>query len=239
MSQFLYKPWIKKEMLNYLNDYNQTNDINETLKKSVRAQVLKVSTIRLEADNLQKPCAKIHDNEFYIHCFFSEECIQKFESEANSQITSIKGFLIIISEFSFRFIKDPSIKSPGYDCFLNIEKFKYSTNFTDDPELDLECFDRQGSTEITKIGPYETRYKKITPFSSYPGWRGWATNYYNMNWRRVPLEQRKILDALPGWESDKTGISESENINNRNFNAITSENSEELTTNTEMSSKKA
>ncbi|KAF0496970.1 hypothetical protein F8M41_020850 [Gigaspora margarita] len=98
--------------------------------------------VRLEADNLkEKLCAKIYDSEFYIQCFFSENCIQRFESEANSPITSIKECHIIISEFSFRFIKDSSIKSPGYDCFLNIESFKYSTNVTDEPGFDLEVKD--------------------------------------------------------------------------------------------------
>ncbi|KAF0532933.1 hypothetical protein F8M41_010888 [Gigaspora margarita] len=53
-----------------------------------------------------------------------------------------------------------------------------------------------------------------------------------MEWRRVPHEQRKILDALPGWESDKTGISEPENINKRKLSAITSEESKEITMNT-------
>ncbi|KAF0399939.1 hypothetical protein F8M41_009636 [Gigaspora margarita] len=80
--------------------------------------------VRLEADNLkEKLCAKIYDSEFYnvslVKTVFKD-------LKANSPITSIKECHIIISEFSFRFIKDSSIKSQGYDCFLNIERFKYS-----------------------------------------------------------------------------------------------------------------
>ncbi|CAG8790110.1 6989_t:CDS:2, partial [Gigaspora rosea] len=200
---FLCQPWIKQNMLNYLNDINE-------YVKPMRAQVLEFLTVRLEADNLkEKPCAKIHDKEFYIQCFFSEKCIQDFESEANSPITSIKGCHIIVKEFSFQFIKDSSIKSPGYDCFLNIEKFLYSTNFSDVPGLGLEL---KGPSEDPEIKAALTKQYRKLPFSSHPGWGGWATNYYNMEWRRVPPEQRKILDSLPGWEkweeSDKTGSEE-------------------------------
>ncbi|CAG8689163.1 11499_t:CDS:2, partial [Dentiscutata heterogama] len=74
MSKFLRKQWIKEKILNYLND------IDEPVKKPIRAQVLEIFTVRLETNNLkEKVCAKIHDKEFCIRCFFSEECIQKFE----------------------------------------------------------------------------------------------------------------------------------------------------------------
>ncbi|CAG8664194.1 24754_t:CDS:2, partial [Dentiscutata erythropus] len=97
-----------QKTLNYLND------IDEPKKKPLRAQVIDFSTVRLETDNFEeKVCARIHDKEFCIRCFFSEECLQKFER-------------------------------------IN----------------------------------------------------GWKKNYYNAEWRRVPPEQRKILDALPGWGSD-------------------------------------
>ncbi|CAG8667673.1 hypothetical protein C2G38_2296471 [Gigaspora rosea] len=154
----------KKNMLNYLNN------INETVKP-MRAQVLEFSTVRLEADNLkEKPCAKIHDREFYIQCFFSEKCIQDFESsnlnEENKPITSIKGCHIIVKEFSFQFIHDSSLKSPGYDCFLNIEKFTYSTNFSDVPGLGLELKDPSEDQDIKAA--LRKRNRKLS-FSSHPG----------------------------------------------------------------------
>ncbi|CAG8562780.1 15217_t:CDS:2 [Cetraspora pellucida] len=161
MSSFLHKKWIKEKVLNYLNN------IDEPVKKPIRAQIFEFLTVRLETDNLkEKTCAKIHDNKFYIRCFFSDECIQKFESEEKSSIISIKGSHIIIFESSFRFIKDASIKSPGYDCFLNIERFKYSTNITHGLG-DLQLMDVREDNDV-KVA-LRRRYKKLYPFSN-PGW---------------------------------------------------------------------
>ncbi|CAG8822443.1 14060_t:CDS:2, partial [Gigaspora rosea] len=116
-------------------------------------------TIRLEAK--EKLCAKIHDRNFYVQCFFSEKCIQDFESETNWPITSIKGCFIIVKEFSFQFIKDSSLKSPGYDCFLNIEKFTYTYNFIDE-NVGYEVKDPSEDPEI------KAALTKL-PFSSHPG----------------------------------------------------------------------
>ncbi|CAG8810952.1 19600_t:CDS:2, partial [Dentiscutata erythropus] len=154
---FIYEQWIKKKTLNYLNDIEPT-------KKPMRAQVLEVSTIRLETDYLkEKVYAKIHDKELCIRCFFSEECLQKFESERKLPINSLKGCHIIIYEFSFQFIKDFSIKSPGYDCFLNIKRFNYSTNVSDG-------LDRLNMKELYEDEDLKDalrkRYEILYPFSN-------------------------------------------------------------------------
>ncbi|KAF0399941.1 hypothetical protein F8M41_009638 [Gigaspora margarita] len=105
----------------------------------MRAQMLEFSTVRLEAYNLkEKPCAIIHDNEFV---FFSEKCVQKFE--------------------------DSSLRSPGYDSFLNIERFKYSTNVSDVFIYDLGLKDLFKDQDIAAA--LGRRYLKL-PFSSHPGW---------------------------------------------------------------------
>ncbi|CAG8568453.1 11393_t:CDS:2, partial [Dentiscutata heterogama] len=89
---------------------------------------------------------------------------------------------------------DSSIKSPGYDCFLNIERFKYSTNVADGLES-LSIKDLYEDKDLK--GALRRRYKKLYSFS-HPGWGV----LIEILWRRVPPEQRKILDALPGWEND-------------------------------------
>ncbi|CAG8538754.1 3648_t:CDS:2, partial [Racocetra persica] len=173
MSGFLHKQWIKQKLLNYLND------IDEPVKKPIRAQIFEVCSFRLETDNLkEKTCAKIHDKRFYIRCFFSEEYA--------------------------------SIKPLGYDCFLNIERFKYSTNISHGLE-DIRLMDVREDNDV-KVA-LRRRYIKLYPFS-HPGW----------GWRRVPHEQRKI-DALPGWGSNTETLGPEPDINKQKLSAIVREKS--------------
>ncbi|KAF0484668.1 hypothetical protein F8M41_022928 [Gigaspora margarita] len=72
-------------------------------------------------------------------------------------------FKVSLVKNVFKNLKDSSIKSPGYDCFLNIERFKYSTNVTDEPGFDLEVKDPFEDQDIEAA--LRKRYKKL-PFSS-------------------------------------------------------------------------
>ncbi|CAG8433284.1 4165_t:CDS:10 [Diversispora eburnea] len=183
------KPWIKNKVLNYL--YLGPGP----KQKPVRAQIIEFFTINTEQRNLDKIIyAEIHDTEYSIRCSFNAICSQEFECQNRITLQSIKGAFIIIHEYSIIHYHNKSSNL----ITLEIKKFNYSANIV--PEFDYSLKSIYDDMDY-QAGIKRSANKNRNPFE-HPGWRNVDKRIHSMSCRKIPYDQQKILDQIPGFTPD-------------------------------------